>query len=168
MLETIKTFYVYNSWAMEQLLKPLGTLTEAEFTAPDCSGHGSIRQTLAHLIITQWGWFSWFDKSMQPEEVTKLELTGEQINTNEKLREKWNAVDKQTRDCVEKQTEESLKEIWSTTLPSGYSLSMPFWKLLMHVANHGTHTRAQIVAAIRRLGHEPGNLDFLRFAEGKK
>jgi uncharacterized damage-inducible protein DinB len=40
---------------------------------------------------------------------------------------------------------------------------MRLGELIMHVANHGTHTRAQIVAAIRRAGYNPGNYELLRF-----
>ena len=56
-----------------------------------------------------------------------------------------------------------MKEIRSFTRMSGKQEAHPFWKLLMHEANHGTHTRAQIIASIRRFGHEPPNLDFLNY-----
>ncbi len=36
-------------------------------------------------------------------------------------------------------------------------------KLRLHTANHGTHTRAQVVAAIRRAGYNPGNIEMLRY-----
>lgn len=167
-LEIIQNFYAYNSWSMEQLFTALNQLTEENLAAPGCSGHGSIRETLAHLIGAQWGWFSWFDKSKTAVESITLKLTADDINTPEKLNEKWSAINQQTNACIEKLTEDNLKEIWSASFPNGFSIALPFWKLLLHVANHGTHTRAQIVAAIRRFGHNPGNYDYFRFALGQQ
>jgi uncharacterized damage-inducible protein DinB len=163
MLELIKTLYAYNSWATGQLLTALDQLTEEEHTAPGCSGHGSIRDTLAHFIGTQWSWFSWFDGSITAAQSIGLKVTSEEVNTSRKRGERWQAVDKQTRDCLDKLTEESVRQVWSATLPSGFVMALPLWQLLLHVANHGTHTRAQIVAAIRRLGHAPGVFEFFRF-----
>ena len=48
MFELIKTLYAYNSWAVAKLLDALEQLTPEELAAPGCSGHGSIRDTLAH------------------------------------------------------------------------------------------------------------------------
>jgi uncharacterized damage-inducible protein DinB len=163
MLELLKTYYEYNSWASTQLLLALDQLTESEYTAPGCSGHGSIRDTLAHLIGTQRGWFSWFDGSMTAAQSMALKLTGREISTPEKRREVWRAVDKQTNECVEKLTEDDLRNVWSATSPSGFVMAAPLWQLLLHVANHGTHTRGQIVAAVRRSGHDPGVFELFRF-----
>jgi uncharacterized damage-inducible protein DinB len=46
---------------------------------------------------------------------------------------------------------------------NGKQESHPLWKLMMHTANHGSHTRAQIVAGIRRAGHAPENVDMLNY-----
>lgn len=163
MLEVLRTFYEYNSWAAAQLLTAVDQLSEGELSAPGCSGHGSMRDTLAHLIGTQWGWFSWFDGSKTAAQSMALKVTGEEISTPQKLREKWQAVDKQTTECLEKLSEEDLSKVWSATSPSGFTVALPLWQLLLHVANHGTHTRAQIVAAVRRFGHDPGVFELFRF-----
>ena len=41
-------------------------------------------------------------------------------------------------------------------------------EMLLHVANHGTHTRAQIVAVIRRAGHNPGSYELLHYLLERK
>ncbi len=164
MLEMIKNFYAYNAWAMEILLKSLEQVTEEEYTALGCSGHGSIRDTLAHLMGTQWGWFSWFDGSQSAVESIALHITGEEIDTPEKAAEKWKAVHVQTNACLGILTEDNIRKEWSATLPNGFTMSLPLWQLLLHVANHGTHTRAQIIAAVRRLGHNPGIYELFRYA----
>jgi uncharacterized damage-inducible protein DinB len=57
-----------------------------------------------------------------------------------------------------------LAKVWTHTMGSGMKLSQPLGEMMLHVANHGTHTRAQVAAAVRRLGKEPGVLEYLKFA----
>ncbi len=163
-LEMIKMFYAYNSSATGQLINSIKQLREEEITAPGCSGNGSIRETMAHLLSAQWGWFSWFDKSKSAQESITLRLTTKDIAGEGILSQKWNEIDRQTSACLEKLTEADVNESWSTSLPNGFTMSLPLWQLLMHVANHGTHTRAQVIAAIRRFGYDPGSYEFFRFA----
>jgi uncharacterized damage-inducible protein DinB len=57
-----------------------------------------------------------------------------------------------------------LAKVWTAERPGGMTLSQPLGEMMLHVANHGTHTRAQIAAAVRRLGKDPGVLEYLKFA----
>ena len=163
-LEMIRRFYAYNSWATGHLIKSIKKLREEEVTAPGCSGNGSIRETMAHLLSTQWGWFCWFDKSKSAQESISLRITAKDITGEGNLSQRWDEIDRQTNACLEKLSEAEVNEIWSTSLPNGFTMSLPLWQLLMHVANHGTHTRAQVVAAIRRFGYVPGSYEFFRYA----
>lgn len=164
MLDLMQSFYAYNSWATAQLLDSLEKLSPEELTAPDCSGHGSIRDTLAHLMTTQWGWLSWFDGSLDVNQAYALKVPSESIDTVAKARDRWKSIDKQATDFVDTLSEEKLSDIWSWSLATGHSDSLPLSRLLLHLANHGTHTRAQILAGIRRAGHEPPNIDFLNYS----
>jgi uncharacterized damage-inducible protein DinB len=164
MLELVKTYYAYNSWATAQLLDSLEQLSSDELAAPGCSGHGSARDTLAHFMTTQWGWISWLDGSMTVSQSYQVRITGESIDTVAKAREKWRPIDEQATELINGLSEEKLHDVWTWSIPTGGSDSLPLWRLLMHVANHGTHTRAQIVAEIRRAGRDAPNIDFLKYS----
>lgn len=163
MLELIQTHYAYNTWATDRVLQSLEALTPEEYATVEASGHGSIRDTLAHLISTEWGWFSWFDGSKPMSVAYRLRFGGEEIPTPAKARERWAPVREQVERTIAAQTEASVAESWGFTLPNGFAASLPLWKMLLHVANHSTHTRAQIVAAIRRAGHAPQNVDLINY-----
>lgn len=163
MLELIQLFYGYDSWASDQLLTSLAPLNREEYNAPGCSGHGSIRATLAHLLSTQYSWFSWYDGSMTVEEAIPFKLAEEETETLDAARERWAINDKKMHQFVDSQTEQSLREDRAFTLANGYSSSLQLGRMLLHTANHGTHTRAQIIAGIRRAGHDPGNFEMLNF-----
>lgn len=163
MYETITLLYKYNSWATGILFDAMEKLSPEQYNAPGCSGHGSIKETLAHLLVTQWGWFSWFDGSMPIEKAKSVKITDEETDSLKKARKKWDAINQQAQRFLEIQTEEGLKVQKSFTTHSGNSLSLPLGEMLLHIANHGTHTRAQIVAAIRRAGINPGSYDLLHY-----
>src|SRR5688500_12829781 len=62
--DLIKAYFAYNSWATARLFDALEELTPEEYNQPGASGHGSIRDNLAHLMAVQLRWFSWFDGSL--------------------------------------------------------------------------------------------------------
>ncbi|WP_243314483.1 DinB family protein [Geothrix paludis] len=161
MLDVIKTSYAYDTWATVRVLDALEGLSDEEYSAPECSGNGSIRDTLAHLLSCQWGWLSWLDGSQSLEEAYGLTLPGEAIPTVAQARARWTAIDRQTHAFVDALTDADLAASCTWTGLDGFSDAAPLWKLLLHVANHGTHTRAQIVAGIRRVGADPGDIDLL-------
>ncbi|GEM_PF-4873624 len=162
MLELIRTYYAFNSWATEQLLAKCSELSEEEYNAPGCSGHGSIGETLSHLVLVQQGWVAWFEGSMEMKDAVSI-MVKEKLNTLTAVNERWALVKKLTNNLINSLTEEKVTAVRHFTRMNGKEESHPLWKLMMHTANHGTHTRAQIVAAIRRLGHNPGNVDLLNF-----
>jgi uncharacterized damage-inducible protein DinB len=162
MLEIIKTYYAFNAWATEEVLKSCEQLSQEEYNAPGCSGNGSIGETLSHALMVQLGWFSWFNESMDMKQSVGL-MTTNKLATLQEARVKWPEVNKVTNDFISALSDDILKAERTFVRMNGKQESQPLWKLMMHTANHGTHTRAQIVAAIRRAGHNPGNVDLLNY-----
>jgi uncharacterized damage-inducible protein DinB len=162
MLEIIKTYYTFNSWATDRVLAACEQLSPDEYNAPGCSGNGSVGETLSHLITVQQGWVAWFDNKMDIMDAVKL-IMSDKLDTLDEARERWDSVNDDTNRFVETLTDDTLREIRHFTRSNGNPESHPLWKLMMHTANHGTHTRGQIVASIRRAGHDPGNVDLLNY-----
>ena len=149
---------------MQQLWPGLESLTAEELDAPGCSGVGSTRQTLAHLTAVQNGWFEWFDGSKIPAEAQAARRNPKPLASIAEARELWRVASERADRCIATLTDADVAKVWTAERPGGMTLSLPLGEMLMHVANHGTHTRAQIAAAVRRMGKEPGVLDYLRFA----
>ncbi len=162
MLELVKTYYAFNSWATNRLVVSCEALSPEDYIAPGCSGNGSIGETLSHLILVQQGWLGWFEKKMDLRDAVKV-MTTEKLATLNEAHVRWAVVDEQTNSFINSLTKDSLEEIRHFTRMNGKAESHPLWKLMMHTANHGTHTRAQILAGIRRAGYTPENIDFLNY-----
>jgi uncharacterized damage-inducible protein DinB len=164
MIETLRRIYRYQDWAMEQLWPALDGLTAEDLDTPGCSGNGTIRGTLTHLIRVQNGWFTWFDGSKSAADAQSMRRKDADFATMAEARAAWREASDRAEDCVAKLSDADLAKIWTAERPGGMTLSQPLGELMLHVANHGTHTRAQIAAAARRLGKDPGVLEYLKFA----
>lgn len=165
----IQELYQYNDWATRRLLEAMRQLTPDEYRAPGCSGHGSIRDTFAHLLATQRGWFSWFDGSLPPSEAIAVKIAPDEVDTIDQAQSVAAEVEAQLARCIATLDDDALARVWSWSLPGGRTGALPLWKMIVHVANHSTHTRAQIVSAMGRVGKSPGNLDliFYQFANAR-
>ena len=164
MVDTLKRIYRYQDWAMEQLWPGLEALTPEELDAPGCSGIGTIRQTLAHLIAVQNGWFQWFDGSQTPEQAQAARRNAQPLTSITEAKTLWREASDRAETCVAKLTDADVAKVWTAVRPGGMTLALPLGEMLLHVSNHGTHTGAQIAAAVRRAGREPGVLEYLWFA----
>lgn len=149
---------------MEQLWPVLDGMTAEELDAPGCSGNGSIRQTLTHLIRVQNGWFLWFDGTLSAADAQSMRKKGNDFASMADARAAWREASDRAEACVAKLGDAEVAKVWTAQRPDGMTLSLLLGEMLLHVANHGTHTRAQIAAAIRRLGKEPGVLEYMKFA----
>ena len=165
--ELIPYLYAYNEWSTGLLLDSMERLSVPQYVAPGCSAHGSIRDTFAHFLAAQKGWFGWFAGEMTIAEAMRAihevaQPTGAAIDTIAAARAQWEIIRTATTRFLESIPPNGYGEIRRWDLPNGASGGAPLWKLLLHVANHGTHTRAQVVAAMRNLGVEPPSTDLLR------
>ena len=162
--EALHTLYGYNQWATERVLTAADGLTEEQFLAPGGAGHGSIRDTLVHLINVQRRWLSWWDgccarRSLQSaaRPVPPPDLAA--------LRALWEALDRQTRAFVERLGDEEAARDYVNELPNGAEWRMALWQMMLHVANHGTQHRSEVAAMLTHAGHSPGDLDLLFFIQ---
>ena len=92
MIETLRRMYRYQDWAMEQLWPALEGMSADELDMPGCSGNGTIRGTLTHLIRVQDGWFTWFDGTLSAADAQSMRRRGEDFATMTDARTAWCSV----------------------------------------------------------------------------
>ena len=163
--DVLRRLYGYNSWATRQVLDAAEQLTPEQLHAPGQAGHGSIRDTLIHLIIVQRRWLSWWDGSLPPDAAYTLRLDPADYPDLAAVRALWESLDQQTRAFVERLGDEEAARDFVNQLPNGAEWRMTLWRMMLHVANHGTQHRSEVAAMLTDAGHSPGNLDLLFFME---
>ena len=52
----LETLFEHSYWANRKLFEVISQLTPEQFTQPVAGSCGSIRNTLVHMMSTEWGW----------------------------------------------------------------------------------------------------------------
>ena len=118
--------------------------------------YGSVRNTLVHVLSTEWGWL---DRCGGLERGARLEPGN--YPTFESLLEDWSRVESSMRALLNGlQTEDLARQI-EYQGSGGAQRLMPLGELMHHTANHAAHYRGQIALLLRELGYTPGNVDLL-------
>lgn len=146
----------YSYWANEKLLHVISQLTLEEFTQPVAGSYGSVRNTLVHVLSTEWGWL---DRCGGPQRGSRLEA--DDYPTPESLLETWTRVETYVRGFLERLGNEDLTRKAQYNGAGGAARSMPVGELLHHAATHAVHHRGQVALLLRELGYAPGNVDLL-------
>ena len=127
-------------------------LSQEQFTRPSSYSIGSVRNQLVHLMNVDDIWFS--------------PLCGEDIpdwydfdayNDRDALRAKWDAIEQKMRGYLDALTDDML-----TTKPlEGEDENLILWQVLLHVVNHGTDHRAQILRLLNDMGVKTVSQDYI-------
>lgn len=128
-------------------------LTPEQFTQTVNYAHGSVRNQIAHLINTDQGWFSALRGVDFAEPLTRGE-----VDDRDFMRTRWDAVERDMRDYLAELHDEMLFE---RPFPEGEDAVLILWQVLLHVANHGTDHRAQLLRLLSDLGIKTGPQDYV-------
>jgi uncharacterized damage-inducible protein DinB len=162
-VKDLEVLYDYGYWANRELFDVISQLTPEQFTQAVAGSHGSIRNTMVHILSAEWGWLS---RCGGPERGPALK-PGD-YPTVESLVETWGKVEGYVREFLSKLKDEDLTRNAEYTNPRGEKRSMPLGELMQHAASHGVHHRGQVALLLRVLGYAPGNFDILFYYSDKR
>jgi uncharacterized damage-inducible protein DinB len=162
-VEALRALYGYNRWATERVLEAADGLSPEELLTPGTAGHGSIRDTLVHLIAAQRGWLSWWNGSLTAQEAIALRPDPADFPDLAAVRAAWEALEGETEAFVSGLGDDQAARVYSNPMPDGTIFRMPLWQMMLHVANHSTQHRTEVAAMLTGFDHSPGNLDLLGF-----
>ena len=145
----IRTFFDYNFWAFERVWECISKISNEQFVEEIDYSTGSIRNIVVHIMSAANRWV----RRLQGIEIPS-HLAFEDFDTLSKTKAKWDELRKEFLDYVNSLNQEQLDEITHWELPArGLKLNNPRWELLLHVANHATDHRAQILAILHHHFH---------------
>jgi uncharacterized damage-inducible protein DinB len=153
---TIRELYAYNHWANQRTLASVEPLSAEEFTRDLGNSFSSIRDTMAHILGAEWIWLErWLGRS--PREL----LPAADFPSVEALRQRRHAVEQDLNRFLETLTPEGLQKSLAYINRAGEPFAYPLWQQMVHVVNHSSYHRGQIVTLLRQIGRTPENTDFL-------
>lgn len=153
---TLLTHIDYTLWASSKLLDAAGRLSDEELTRDLRVSHTSLLGTLQHIFYADRIWLS------RLEGRTLSSFTDPDPGPGvEALKEHWPVVIKSLRDFVEYAPSSLFEEELAFRRLNGDAQRMTHWKVLLHIVNHATLHRGQVMAMLRQMGHVPPGTDYM-------
>jgi uncharacterized damage-inducible protein DinB len=129
------------------------SLSQELFTQNVGYSRGSVRNQVVHLMRTDDAWFSGLRGVEIPKPPNPAEFDDREI-----LRARWDTVEQDMRDYLAKLRDDMLFE---RPFPEGEDKDLILWQVLLHVVNHGTDHRAQLLRLLNDLGVKTAPQDYI-------
>ncbi|MBC7870337.1 MAG: DinB family protein [Chitinophagaceae bacterium] len=148
--------FTINRKIWEQCIVPL---TDEQFTQKVDYGVGSIHHHVVHLMSVDARWFSGLREVEDPGALNPADFA-----TRALIREKWDLVELDMRTYLAGLRDEMLQ-----TQPFLEADEDPIklWQVLLHVVNHSTDHRAQLLRLLNQAGITTFAQDYAYFIYGQ-
>jgi uncharacterized damage-inducible protein DinB len=129
-------------------------LTHEQFTKDAGYSHGSVRDQIVHLMDVDEVWFSEL-QGVEPSEP----LPPANVDDRGTIRAHWDSVEQSMRDYLAALRNEMLFD--KPIKEPEEDKDLIVWQVLLHVANHGTDHRAQLLRLLSDLGVKTTSQDYI-------
>ena len=132
-------------------------LSDKQFSQQVTYSHGSVRDQLVHLMSVDEVWFSEL-RGVEPAELS----SSANLDDRDVIRTHWDKVEQHMREYLAALRDEMLFETPIEEPEEDRDLIV--WQVLLHVVNHGTDHRAQLLRSLNDLGVETTWQDYIFYA----
>jgi uncharacterized damage-inducible protein DinB len=141
-MEIIRAIFAYDVATWRRVWDSIATLTPGQCEQPIAYSHGSVRDQMLHVTRVSIAWLMGLKGQPGGQQ---FQLDPSDFPTIASIRTRWEAVAEETLAHVNGLTDEDL----AGTLPG---MMGPTWQVLVHLVNHGTDHRAQVLRDLADLG----------------
>jgi uncharacterized damage-inducible protein DinB len=164
MKELLKQYAAFNIWATQKIADIILTLPQENQVKEMPSSFFSLQKTILHM----WDAESiWWQRMKLAERINR---PGENFNgTTADAVKGLLEQSKHWEEWINGATDMALEHVFQYKTLTGEQFKQPIWQMLLHVFNHGTYHRGQLINMLRQLGIEklPAT-DFIIFSRSKK
>jgi uncharacterized damage-inducible protein DinB len=154
--DAFRHFYEYHFSENRKIWGYITQLTPEQFMQPVGYSHGSVRDQIVHLMSCDDTWFSELQGIDSLEPPPPADAENRQI-----IRAHGDRVEQRMREYLGELRDEMLFDMPIREPEEDQDLLV--WQVLLHVANHGTDHRAQILRVLNDLGVNTTYQDYIFF-----
>jgi len=155
-IELIQTLYHYSEWANQRILETAAKATAEQFLEEVGVSYGSLRDTLVHIMSSQWMWLMrWTGTS------PRSRLEADEYPDLASIRARWGEIEADSQQFLSELTPARLGGVVNYLTIEGEPRSYPLWQLMLQQVNHATQHRSEAAVMLTQFGHSPGDLDFV-------
>jgi uncharacterized damage-inducible protein DinB len=152
--DAFRHLYGYHLSENRKLWEHVAQLSHEQFTQAAGYSHGSVRDQIVHLIDADETWLSEL-RGVEPSEP----LPPASGDDRERIRAHWDRVEQVVRDYLAALRDELL--FTRPILEPEEDKDLIVWHVLLHVVNHGTDHRAQLLRQLNDLGVRTTSQDYI-------
>lgn len=145
MKQIFEQYSLYNVWANQRMIDIIAVLPEETVKRTVASSFSSLYLTLLHLWNTESIWWQ------RLKLIETVELPGDENNTIQEVAAGLMAQSKQWNEWIEKSTPAALEHEFIYRNSKKEQFKQPVYQMLLHLFNHGTYHRGQLVTILRQL-----------------
>ncbi len=152
--DAFRHIYNYHFSENRKLWENAASLSQEQFTQHVDYSRGSVRDQIAHLMDCDETWFSELAGLEPSSPLAPADLDDRNI-----LRARWNTIEKLMRDYLANLQDDML---FSTPIQEPEEdKDLIVWQVLLHVVNHGTDHRAQLLRVLNDMGVKTTSQDYI-------
>ena len=154
----VRDLLLYMLWADRLMLKAVREVSAEDLTRDAGISFGSLLGTMAHMLGSQQLWFARF--------------SGHPLDHRPGLQDfpnlpAWIHGWEETAAGIEAflagVTDEQLAATLTWTGSNGEVYTRPLWQPVLHMVNHNTYHRGQVVSLLRQMGYTPPTTDLIYY-----
>ena len=153
--DAFRHFYNYHFAENRIVWEHVASLSFEQFTQKVDYSHGSARDQIVHLIDAEQMWFSEL-RAFRPMEP----IPSSDVDDREAIRAYWDDVEQKIRAYLADDLRDDMLFSKPITEPDE-DKDLIVWQVLLHVANHATDHRAQLLRVLHDLGVETKSQDYI-------
>jgi uncharacterized damage-inducible protein DinB len=158
LLHTVRGLLAYTIWADRQVLDALRPLPEEHLRQETGSSFGSVLGTMAHILGAEQLWLSRL-LGVPLGRLPNLDDFPTLARLTASFEDFWPQLEYYMASLQEKQVETGFT--WTNT--RGETHTAPLRQVLLHVVNHSTYHRGQVVTQLRQLGYAAPATDLVYY-----
>jgi uncharacterized damage-inducible protein DinB len=155
----------YSAWATKRVLESTASIPQEEFIRDlgnskfnETENAGGLYGTLSHIYQAD---AIWFDRLMG-NPTSNLSAYDAPVE-HAALSKLWLAVHDRYISWAEKLDAADWDRVVTYKNFKGEPFQTPVWQIVLHVVNHATHHRGQVVTMLRQLGRTPTSIDLILY-----
>ena len=156
--ETARELLLYTLWADRRMLAAVREVRPEDLTRETGVSFGSLLGTMAHMLGAQRIWLARF-AGLSPDRVQGPADFPDLPTWIDGWEETAAGIEAFLATLTDEQIEASIT--WTTT--TGVTHTRPLWQPVVHLANHTTYHRGQVVSLLRQMGYPAESTDLIKF-----
>jgi len=150
----IRTHLRYSTWASQRVFEAAKKLSPDDLTRNVGVSHESILGTLSHIHFADRIWYS---RVVDPNEPV---IRQSDLAT---LEREWPSIQQKWEACAENVQDADLGRMVASKSSDGIAYEIAAEKAVLHLVNHNSLHRGQVMGMIRQLGIAPPPTDLMMY-----